>query len=103
MGSLFTEEHENVKKMLASRFNFPNKYEIDFVEEKTVKIEDQSFYINKTELKIIENKFKFELYYYIIIYWGLIIVKILFILILINSLLDMIRNSNFFGKYDKCE
>ena len=98
---VFTEEYENVTKILASRFNFPNKYEIDFVKEKVLKIEEQSFYINKTELKIMENAFKFQLYYYIIIYWGLIFANIFFILILINSLFDKIKNIYFFRKYDK--
>ena len=95
-GGVYTEAHEKGKKILASRFNFPNKYEIDFVEEKVIKLEDQSFYINKTELKIIENEFKYQLYYYIIIYWGLIIAIAIIILLIINYLFGL--NFNFCKK-----
>ena len=96
----FTEEYRKGKKILASRFNFPNQYEIDFVEEKVTKIEDQSFYVNKTELKLIEDSFKFQLYYYIIIYWGLIIAILIVILLLLYYIYDLCIKINFSKKYN---
>ena len=98
--NLYTEEYEKGKKILASRFNFPNKYEIDFIEEKVIKIEDQSFYINKTELKLIEDKFKFELYYYFIIHWGLIIAILIVILLLIYYIFDICIRINLNKQYN---
>ena len=75
-GGPYTENHEKVKEILKQRYNYPNKYEIDFVEnvneKEIIKIEEQSSYINKTELKNIENLFLFQLRIYIFIYWGLI-------------------------------
>ena len=96
--NVYTEEYEKGKKILADRFNFPNKYEIDFVEEKVIKIEDQSFYVNKTELKLIEDLFKYQLYYYIIIYWGLIIAILIVILLLIYYIFDICIKINLIKK-----
>ena len=77
-GNEYTKLHEKGKQILAERFNYPHKYEIDFSsktqnEIKIIKEIEQSSYINKTELKIIEEIFEKQLIYYIIIYWGLII------------------------------
>ena len=99
----YTEEYRKEKKILDSRFNFPNKYEIDFVEEKVTKIEDQSFYVNKTELKLYEDLFKFQLYYYIIIYWGLIIGILVVILLLLYYIFDLCIKINLNKKYNYSE
>ena len=78
-GGPYSELHEKGKKVLKSRFNYPHKYEIDYAEKvnknekEKIRDEEQSTYINKTELKIIEDLFKSELRIYYIFYWGLIV------------------------------
>ena len=99
-GNEYTLLHERGKQILAERFNYPHKYEIDFSsktqnEIKIIKENEQSTYINKTELKIIEEIFERQLIYYIIIYWGLIILIFSIILAIIYYCLFN-KNNNYF-------
>jgi hypothetical protein len=98
-----TFENENGKKILGQRFPEPIKYEIDYQEKKVEKVvkeeEEQSSYINKTELKMIEDIFKRELLYYKIIYWGLIVLILANLIVIIYSFLKLNKKSNFCKKY----
>ena len=99
-GNEYTHLHEKGKQILAERFNYPHRYEIDFSsktqnEIKIIKENEQSTYINKTELKIIEEIFERQLIYYIIIYWGLIILIFSIILAIIYYCLFN-KNNNYF-------
>ena len=98
-GYAYTPQHEKAKKILAERYSEPIKYEIGFEEKKVVKEEEQSTYINKTELKIIEDIFKSQLNYCIIIYWGLIILISVVLVVIIFYFLELNKKSNFCKKY----
>ena len=92
--------HERGKENLASRFHYPHKYEKDFVGKTIIKEEEQDSYINKTELEIIENGFKYQLYYYIFIYWGLIILISIMIFLSIYNLFGFNKNNIFCRKHN---
>ena len=92
--------HERIKENLASRFHYPHKYEKDFVGKTIIKEEEQDSYINKTELEIIENGFKYQLYYYIFIYWGLIILISIMIFLSIYNLFGFNKNNIFCRKHN---
>ena len=98
-GDEFTLAHEKGKIILGERFSEPTKYENDFEEKKIIKEEEQSSYINKTELKIIEDLFKSELLFYVIIYWGLIISISVVLIIIIYYFFDLNKKSNFCKRY----
>ena len=93
--------YEHVKLILTQRFPEPIKYEIDYKEKvvKVVKEEEQSSYINKTELKMIEDVFKSELLYYKIIYWGLIVLISAVLIAIIYYFLELNKKCNFCKKY----
>ena len=98
-GNKYTQFYEKGKKILAERYNYPHKYEIDFSDKtqneiKIIKEKEQSTYINKTELKIIEEIFEKQLTYYIIIYWGLII--IIFSIIIAIIYYCLFKKNNYF-------
>ena len=98
-GNKYTQFYERGKKILAERYNYPHKYEIDFSDKtqneiKIIKEKEQSTYINKTELKIIEEIFEKQLTYYIIIYWGLII--IIFSIIIAIIYYCLFKKNNYF-------
>jgi len=101
-GNEYTISHEKGKIILASRFNFPHKYEIDFKEDNKNIIkeeEEESTYINKTELNIIEELFKKQLTYYVIIYYILIIGISIVIIALIYYLFYKNKDNYFCLKY----
>ena len=100
-GNEYTISHEKGKIILASRFNFPHKYEIDFKEDNKniIKEEEESTYINKTELNIIEELFKKQLTYYVIIHYILIIGISIVIIALIYYLFYKNKDNYFCLKY----
>ena len=95
-GDGFTSLHENGKKVLSERFSEPTKYEIDIGEKKEIIDEkENNIYRIKDELKIIEEKYKNELNYQLIIYWGLIIGIIVVLIVLSYYFFELNKNCKF--------
>lgn len=86
---------DSAKKVLESRYPDKCKFEIDYEEIKKVgkKEEEETTYINRTELNRIENLFKTTLNFYIFAHFGLIIGIIVAILFILYYFFD------FFKKY----
>ena len=98
-GGEFSHQHEKVKNILNSRFPVPIQYEIENVKNKEEKKEfNETTYINKTELKMIEKMYKIELIYYIFIYWGLIIAISIMIFVIIYYLFNLNKKNNIYKR-----
>ena len=103
-GGEYSEKHEAAKMVLQSRYPEPIKYEIEYVEKKDeIKEEKDSTYIDKKELRHMEEVFKNELYNYILIYWGLIILNLIIFSAIIYYFYDMSKTFDLCKRntYDK--
>jgi len=85
----------NIEDALISRYPDKSRFEIDYEEKKEVgkKEEEETTYINRTELNRIENIFKNKLNYYIIANFGLIIGIVVVIFVIIYYFFDIIKKN----------
>ena len=89
-------QNSNIKDVLESRYPDKSKFEIDYEEKKEVgkKEEEETSYINRTELNRIENRLKNKLNFYIIAHLGLIIGILVVIFIIIYYFFDIYKKNN---------
>ena len=86
-------QNSKIKDVLESRYPDKSKFEIGYEEKKEVgkKEEEETTYINRTELNRIENKLKNKLNYYIIAHLGLIIGILVVIFVIIYYFFDIFK------------
>ena len=93
-------QDSNIKDVLESRYPDKSKFEIGYEEKKEVekkevgkKEEEETTYINRTELNRIENRLRNKLNYYIIAHLGLIIGILVVIFVIIFYFFDIFNKN----------
>ena len=93
-------QDSNIKDVLESRYPYKSKFEIGYEEKKEVekkevgkKEEEETTYINRTELNRIENRLRNKLNYYIIAHLGLIIGILVVIFVIIFYFFDIFNKN----------